>query len=164
MPLEPNWLMKLPLEENSTIRPPAWAPIPFSTQMLPLSSRATAVGESSCPLPGAEEPKAFRNAPEEENSWMRLLPVSETKMSPELSETTPPMPLNWPLPVPSEPIWRTNAREELNSIRWSWAESAAQTLPLGSTASALGSPKGASWGSVWVKAVAKVGGEPAFHS
>src|ERR1035438_8122484 len=67
----------------------------------------------------------------------------------------PPMPLNCPSAEPSLPSCLTYSRLELNSRIRSWAESATQMFPLGSTATPFGSPNLNSPVSEWVKLVAK---------
>ena len=60
---------------------------------------------SNWPSPVPDEPNLFKKLPEGSNFWMRLLPVSVTKMFPPESNSIPIGLLNWLLPFPFEPNW-----------------------------------------------------------
>src|SRR4051795_10100805 len=81
---------------------------------------------------------ASRYPPLAANRSNRLLPVSETQMSPEAATATPVGLLNWPAPDPRAPNFERYFPLALNCWTRLFPVSATQTFPEASTLTPLG--------------------------
>src|SRR5581483_3023875 len=88
------------------------------------SSGVVVVGPN-CPSPVPALPHLVTKAPEEVNSWIRLLPESATYRLLDESTAMPVGVANWPFPLPALPHAVTKAPDELNF--WIWLPSLSTT-------------------------------------